>query len=152
MKLWQICDFVRGWPPPCHPVLGKLGNRWCTRWASQHCGVVGDGWHIVHRFLRSQDILREASALGRCITVKAAYLNQKGFCLLCSAISAFTFQWGGGGQMHGSQGSFQIICAWVLIGGDVFVTAVQPVPSTPIPMAEGNAAPETRDTSIETPS
>ncbi|CAJ1442510.1 unnamed protein product, partial [Effrenium voratum] len=32
VKLWQICDFVRGWPPPCHPVLGKLGNRWCTRW------------------------------------------------------------------------------------------------------------------------
>eukprot|EP00913_Durusdinium_trenchii_P033723 g31569.t1 len=33
-ELWQVIDYVRGWPPPCHPVLGKLCRQqlWCTRW------------------------------------------------------------------------------------------------------------------------
>ncbi|CAL1156330.1 unnamed protein product [Cladocopium goreaui] len=31
--LWQVIDYVRGFPPPCHPLLGKLSKEmFCTRW------------------------------------------------------------------------------------------------------------------------
>lgn len=33
VALWQMCDYVRGTPPPCHPVLGQLDPSqlwWCS--------------------------------------------------------------------------------------------------------------------------
>lgn len=34
VALWQICDYVRGFPPPCHPLLGRLDRLclWRVRW------------------------------------------------------------------------------------------------------------------------
>ncbi|CAK0805136.1 unnamed protein product [Prorocentrum cordatum] len=37
--LWQLCDYARGLPPPCHPLLGSLdpGRLWrATRWQPWH--------------------------------------------------------------------------------------------------------------------
>ncbi|CAE7659929.1 Vps13c, partial [Symbiodinium pilosum] len=32
--LWQMCDYVQGLPPPCHPFLGRLNpcQLWCCGW------------------------------------------------------------------------------------------------------------------------
>ena len=30
-QLWQVMDHAMGKPPPCHPLLGELGELWCSR-------------------------------------------------------------------------------------------------------------------------